>query len=114
VGAVMRVRSALAFATHQFFTTSGFQYVHTPILSASDCEGAGEMFQVGGAGLTAGACVTAGMCAAGSTVWCCLHCAGKLQVLWIDSCFKQYLVASCNALTVASCNALTCIVEASS
>lgn len=47
MGAVMRVRSALAFATHQFFTTSGFQYVHTPILSASDCEGAGEMFQVG-------------------------------------------------------------------
>lgn len=45
-GAVTRVRSALAFATHQFFRESGFQYIHTPILSASDCEGAGEMFQV--------------------------------------------------------------------
>lgn len=46
LGAVTRVRSALAFATHQFFRESGFQYIHTPILSASDCEGAGEMFQV--------------------------------------------------------------------
>lgn len=46
LGAVTRVRSALAFATHQFFRDSGFQYIHTPILSASDCEGAGEMFQV--------------------------------------------------------------------
>lgn len=46
IGAVARVRSALAFATHQFFQSSGFHYVHTPILSASDCEGAGEMFQV--------------------------------------------------------------------
>lgn len=45
-GAITRVRSALAFATHQFFRESGFQYIHTPILSASDCEGAGEMFQV--------------------------------------------------------------------
>ena len=47
LGAVTRVRSALAFATHQFFRDSGFQYIHTPILSAADCEGAGEMFQVG-------------------------------------------------------------------
>ena len=47
IGAVSRVRSALAFATHQFFRESGFQCVHTPVLSASDCEGAGEMFQVG-------------------------------------------------------------------
>ena len=46
IGAVSRVRSALAFATHQFFRESGFQCVHTPVLSASDCEGAGEMFQV--------------------------------------------------------------------
>lgn len=46
LGAVTRVRSALAFATHQFFRDAGFQYIHTPILSASDCEGAGEMFQV--------------------------------------------------------------------
>ena len=46
LGAVTRVRSALAFATHQFFRESGFQYIHTPILSGADCEGAGEMFQV--------------------------------------------------------------------
>ena len=42
----MRVRSALAFATHLFFRQRGFQYVHTPIISAADCEGAGEVFQV--------------------------------------------------------------------
>ena len=45
LGAVTRVRSALAFATDHFFRECGFEYVHTPILSASDCEGAGEMFQ---------------------------------------------------------------------
>ena len=43
---VARVRSALAFATHEFFNKNGFQYVHTPIITASDCEGAGEMFAV--------------------------------------------------------------------
>eukprot|EP00927_Polykrikos_kofoidii_P066374 TRINITY_DN6198_c0_g2_i1.p1 TRINITY_DN6198_c0_g2~~TRINITY_DN6198_c0_g2_i1.p1 ORF type:complete len:683 (+),score=132.60 TRINITY_DN6198_c0_g2_i1:62-2110(+) len=46
IGAVARVRSALAFATHSFFRSKGFQYVHTPLITASDCEGAGEMFQV--------------------------------------------------------------------
>ena len=46
IGAAMRVRSALAFATHQFFQQAGFQYLHTPIISAADCEGAGELFQV--------------------------------------------------------------------
>ena len=45
-GAVTRVRSALSFAIHRFFHDSGFTYIHTPIISASDCEGAGEMFQV--------------------------------------------------------------------
>ncbi len=45
-GAVTRVRSQLAFAVHSFFNERGFQYVHTPIITASDCEGAGEMFQV--------------------------------------------------------------------
>jgi hypothetical protein len=45
IGAVARVRSALAAATHAFFTRAGFHYVHTPLLSAADCEGAGEMFQ---------------------------------------------------------------------
>jgi aspartyl/asparaginyl-tRNA synthetase len=46
IGAVMRVRSALAQATHAFFSQHGFLYVHTPIISTADCEGAGEMFQV--------------------------------------------------------------------
>ena len=45
-GAVFRVRSRLAFAVHQFFQERGFVYVHTPIITASDCEGAGEMFRV--------------------------------------------------------------------
>ena len=44
--AVFRVRSQLAFAIHQFFQERGFVYTHTPIITASDCEGAGEMFQV--------------------------------------------------------------------
>lgn len=44
--AVFRVRSILSFAIHQFFQEKGFVYVHTPILTGSDCEGAGEMFQV--------------------------------------------------------------------
>lgn len=46
IGAVARIRSQLAFATHEFFQRNGFLYVHTPIITASDCEGAGEMFQV--------------------------------------------------------------------
>jgi asparaginyl-tRNA synthetase len=45
-GAVFRVRNALAFAIHQFFRERGFIYVHTPIITAADCEGAGEMFGV--------------------------------------------------------------------
>ncbi len=45
-GAVFRVRSRLAFAVHQFFQSRDFVYVHTPIITASDCEGAGEMFRV--------------------------------------------------------------------
>ena len=44
--AVFRVRSLIAFAIHKFFTEKGFVYVHTPIITASDAEGAGEMFQV--------------------------------------------------------------------
>ena len=44
--ATFRVRSAAAYAIHQFFQERGFVYVHTPIITASDCEGAGEMFQV--------------------------------------------------------------------
>ena len=48
ISAVARIRNALAFATHRFFQENGFLYVHTPIITASDCEGAGEMFQVGG------------------------------------------------------------------
>jgi len=45
-GAVARVRNALAAATHKFYQDRGFLYVHTPIITGSDCEGAGEMFQV--------------------------------------------------------------------
>jgi asparaginyl-tRNA synthetase len=45
-GAVFRVRSRLAFAVHRFFQERDFVYVHTPIITASDCEGAGEMFRV--------------------------------------------------------------------
>lgn len=44
--AVFRVRSVAAFAVHEFFQTRGFVYVNTPIITASDCEGAGEMFRV--------------------------------------------------------------------
>jgi len=45
-GAVFRVRHALAFAIHKFFNDKGFVYLHTPIITASDAEGAGEMFRV--------------------------------------------------------------------
>ena len=45
-GALFRLRSALAFATHRFYRERGFVYVHTPIITASDCEGAGELFRV--------------------------------------------------------------------
>lgn len=44
--AVFRVRSVLAYAIHKFFQENGFVYVHTPIITGSDCEGAGEMFRV--------------------------------------------------------------------
>ena len=45
-GSVFRVRSRLAFAIHKFFQERGFVYVHTPIITGSDCEGAGELFRV--------------------------------------------------------------------
>ena len=45
-GAVLRIRHAMAFAIHKFFNDKGFYYLHTPLITASDCEGAGEMFQV--------------------------------------------------------------------
>jgi asparaginyl-tRNA synthetase len=45
-GSVFRVRSRLAFAIHEFFQERGFVYVHTPIITGSDCEGAGELFRV--------------------------------------------------------------------
>ena len=44
--AVFRIRSVAAFAIHKFFNERNFVYIHTPIITASDCEGAGEMFQV--------------------------------------------------------------------
>jgi len=45
-GAVFRIRSRMAYAIHRFFQERGFFYVHTPVITASDCEGAGEMFRV--------------------------------------------------------------------
>ena len=45
-GAVFRVRSKVSFAVHQFFQERGFHHVHTPIITTSDCEGAGEMFRI--------------------------------------------------------------------
>jgi asparaginyl-tRNA synthetase len=45
-GAVFRIRSALSFAVHQFFKEQGFIYIHTPVLTGSDCEGAGQLFRV--------------------------------------------------------------------
>ena len=45
-GAVGRVRNCLAMAVHDFFQRDGFQWIHTPIITANDCEGAGEMFRV--------------------------------------------------------------------
>ncbi|KAK8967144.1 Asparagine--tRNA ligase, cytoplasmic 1 [Platanthera guangdongensis] len=46
ISSVARIRHELAYATHTFFRENGFRYVHTPIITTSDCEGAGEMFQV--------------------------------------------------------------------
>lgn len=45
-GSIFRIRHSLAFAVHQFFNEKGFVYLHTPIITASDAEGAGEMFRV--------------------------------------------------------------------
>ena len=45
-GAVLRIRHAMAYAIHEYFNNHGFYYFHTPIITASDCEGAGAMFQV--------------------------------------------------------------------
>ena len=50
-GAIMRLRSALTFAVHKYFVENGFYNVHTPIITGSDAEGAGEMFQVTTLGL---------------------------------------------------------------
>ena len=44
--AAFRVRSVAAYAIHKFFQENGFVYAHSPLLTASDCEGAGEMFRV--------------------------------------------------------------------
>lgn len=46
MGAIMRIRNQVVYAIHTFFQQKGFLYVHTPIITTSDCEGAGEMFQV--------------------------------------------------------------------
>ena len=44
--AAMRIRHAMAFATHKFFNDNGFLYIHTPIVTCADCEGAGEQFGI--------------------------------------------------------------------
>lgn len=46
IGAVSRIRNSLSYAIHTFFQERGYYYIHTPIITASDCEGAGEMFRV--------------------------------------------------------------------
>ena len=46
IGEVARVRSTLAFDTHEYFSQNGFVYLHSPIITASDCEGADEMFRI--------------------------------------------------------------------
>eukprot|EP00048_Salpingoeca_helianthica_P014332 m.221164 g.221164 ORF g.221164 m.221164 type:complete len:567 (-) comp15733_c0_seq1:36-1736(-) len=46
IAAITRIRNTLAAATHEFFQKNGFLYVHSPVVTASDCEGAGEMFQL--------------------------------------------------------------------
>ncbi|WP_372683265.1 asparagine--tRNA ligase [Desulfosarcina sp.] len=45
-GAIFRIRSELSWAVHQFFRDRGFHYIHTPVITGSDCEGAGELFRV--------------------------------------------------------------------
>lgn len=45
-GAVLRIRHAMAYAIHKYYNDNGFYYLHTPIITGSDCEGAGEMFRV--------------------------------------------------------------------
>ncbi len=45
-GCIFRIRHAMAYAIHKYFNDKGFVYIHTPIITASDCEGAGAMFQV--------------------------------------------------------------------
>ena len=45
-GAILRIRHAMAYAIHKYFNDRGFYYLHTPLITASDCEGAGAMFQV--------------------------------------------------------------------
>lgn len=59
-GAVFRVRHVLAMATHEFFDRNGYYYLHSPIITTSDCEGAGEMFRVSTLPVGAQAPVTAG------------------------------------------------------
>ena len=45
-GAIFRMRSELSWAVHQFFREQGFRYIHTPLITGSDCEGAGELFRI--------------------------------------------------------------------
>jgi asparaginyl-tRNA synthetase len=79
IASVSRIRNCLAFATHRFFQESGFLYVHAPLITQSDCEGAGEMFQVSARGALS-ACGSAGPLAAAQP-W---GSAGPLAALSLD------------------------------
>lgn len=75
--AAMRVRHAMAFATHKFFNDRGFLYIHTPIVTGADCEGAGEQFAVStllpdphAGGAAEGPPITATGAVDYSKVWC--------------------------------------------
>ncbi len=74
-GAVFRIRSELSFAIHRFFREKGFRYIHSPIITGSDCEGAGELFKV-----TTIDFVTSNT----------IYCSGDFQVNWGDGNYIDY------------------------
>lgn len=92
LGAVFRVRNACAQAIHQFFQEQGFLWMHTPIITASDCEGAGEMFAVTGLDLnqvpkTAGGQVDYGQDFFGKPAY--LTVSGQLEAEIMAMAFKD-------------------------
>ena len=92
IGCVARIRSALAFATHAFFSGQGFLHLHSPIVTASDCEGAGEMFQVRGVS----PCAWPDTCMDSGVVHVCHSVGGEMPHMGAGlmrksagSCFRQ-------------------------